>query len=126
MRFEFNIFVPGKPLPLGRPRVAKNTNGLIKVFTPKINKEYQAYVGIKVKDKMNKVKTRMSLNKMSVKLVFHTYGKCDLDNLVKGILDAMNGILYKDDGQVVKLEAEKIGVKTKEECGVEIWAWEVE
>lgn len=33
--------------------------------------------------------------------------KPDLDNLVKGVNDAMNEILYLDDGQIAKLEATK-------------------
>ena len=31
----------------------------------------------------------------------------DLDNLVKSVLDAGNGILYKDDRQIVKIVAKK-------------------
>lgn len=32
----------------------------------------------------------------------------DLDNLVKAALDAMNGVLYKDDRQIVALNATKL------------------
>ena len=32
----------------------------------------------------------------------------DLDNLVKGILDAMNGFIYLDDKQIVTITASKI------------------
>lgn len=34
--------------------------------------------------------------------------KCDLDNLSKIILDAGNGIVWKDDAQIVTLEASKV------------------
>lgn len=34
--------------------------------------------------------------------------KPDLDNLAKAILDGLNGIAYFDDGQVVKLNVEKV------------------
>lgn len=34
--------------------------------------------------------------------------KPDIDNLVKGLFDAANGIVWKDDNQVVRCEAEKI------------------
>lgn len=31
----------------------------------------------------------------------------DIDNLVKAVTDALNGILWKDDSQIVSLSAEK-------------------
>ena len=34
--------------------------------------------------------------------------RADVDNLVKGVLDAMNGLAYEDDGQVGRISAEKI------------------
>lgn len=34
--------------------------------------------------------------------------KPDIDNLVKGLFDAANGIVWKDDNQVVRCEAEKL------------------
>lgn len=33
--------------------------------------------------------------------------KPDVDNYIKSLLDALNGILWKDDAQIVKLEAQK-------------------
>nr|DAF60640.1 MAG TPA: Endodeoxyribonuclease RusA [Podoviridae sp. ctwJH20] len=34
-------------------------------------------------------------------------GKPDLDNVAKGVLDAMNGVVYVDDTQVVRLVVQK-------------------
>lgn len=34
--------------------------------------------------------------------------KCDLDNLLKIILDSGNGIMWKDDAQIVTIEASKV------------------
>lgn len=34
--------------------------------------------------------------------------KPDLDNYIKAVLDASNGILYKDDGQIVALSSQKM------------------
>lgn len=34
--------------------------------------------------------------------------KPDLDNMNKAILDAMNGIVYKDDSQVVTIHSKKV------------------
>lgn len=33
--------------------------------------------------------------------------KPDIDNLVKGVMDAMNGLVYKDDNQVISINAIK-------------------
>ncbi|MDR1647770.1 MAG: RusA family crossover junction endodeoxyribonuclease, partial [Zoogloeaceae bacterium] len=32
----------------------------------------------------------------------------DLDNVVKSVCDAMNGVVFRDDAQIVRLTAEKI------------------
>lgn len=32
----------------------------------------------------------------------------DLDNYIKALLDASNGILFKDDGQVAAMSAQKL------------------
>ena len=42
--------------------------------------------------------------------MWHT-GRPDLDNLVKFISDALNGVFYKDDSQICLLHAEKMYVK---------------
>jgi Holliday junction resolvase RusA-like endonuclease len=34
-------------------------------------------------------------------------GKPDMDNVAKGVLDAMNGVIYDDDKQVIRLVVEK-------------------
>lgn len=34
-------------------------------------------------------------------------GHIDLDNMLKTVLDALNGLAYKDDSQVTRIEAEK-------------------
>ncbi len=44
----------------------------------------------------------------------------DLDNLVKAVKDALNGVLWRDDSQVIELEAKKIYGNPP---GVEIEVW---
>ena len=47
----------------------------------------------------------------------------DLDNLVKFVCDALNGVFYKDDGQISQLKAEKlycdVGEKARTEVHIE-------
>ena len=35
-------------------------------------------------------------------------GKPDIDNIIKAVLDGMNGIVFRDDVQVVRITAEKL------------------
>ena len=45
--------------------------------------------------------------------------KPDIDNIVKIVLDAMNGIAFKDDTQITKLQVEKL-YSTSESISVKI------
>lgn len=47
----------------------------------------------------------------------------DLDNIVKAIQDGLNGVVWCDDGQVVKLEAERRKGRPER---AEIWVWREE
>ena len=46
--------------------------------------------------------------------------KPDIDNLTKAILDALNGIVWKDDAQVTQINVQKIW-SSKDQIEVEIW-----
>jgi Holliday junction resolvase RusA-like endonuclease len=41
-------------------------------------------------------------------LGIYTPGRPDIDNVAKAVLDAFNGIVYKDDAQVYELTVKKI------------------
>jgi Holliday junction resolvase RusA-like endonuclease len=49
-------------------------------------------------------------------------GKPDLDNVAKAVLDALNGVIYLDDKQVIRLVAEK---KYSLDPRVEVYVHEV-
>jgi Holliday junction resolvase RusA-like endonuclease len=44
---------------------------------------------------------------LSVRFFRRTRQRCDIDNLVKAVQDALNGIAYVDDAQIVSLVAVK-------------------
>ena len=46
----------------------------------------------------------------------HPTGKPDADNLGKGVLDALNGVLWRDDAQVVELTVSKRYAKQARTC----------
>lgn len=57
-----------------------------------------------------------------VRLTFYRQNaqRCDLDNLVKSCTDGMNGVCYRDDSQIVRIEAEKAIDRTHPRAVVEI------
>ncbi|WP_181034736.1 RusA family crossover junction endodeoxyribonuclease [Clavibacter michiganensis] len=88
--------IPGEPLPKGRPRTGKG-----RVFTPAKTREYEAHVR----------NTFQSLHPgfvptehkyLLVEAEFHrtTRRPADVDNLLKAVTDALNGIAYRDDEQI--------------------------
>lgn len=56
---------------------------------------------------------------------WHT-GKGDIDNLVKAVLDSLNGIAFDDDKQVAFVTAYKRWVGDKQKPGICVQFWEME
>lgn len=93
--------VPGAPVPKERPRVVGR-----RAFTPQRTRDYEARVkacairaGVKI----------ATLAPVRVEVVAYCQDarRRDLDNLCKSILDPLNGLIYADDSQIVRLVAEK-------------------
>lgn len=119
MKISFEI--PGKPCGKGRPRL-----GRYAVYTPDKTKNYEAllkYIFIhqfkdftpfegavrakitaifEVPKSYSKKKTAMLLNSR-----LNCTSKPDTDNIAKIVLDSLNGLAFKDDAQITKLEVEK-------------------
>ena len=82
--------------------------------------EYQAYkaaLGMLVKSQWRKPPLSEGLQltitfKRRHKAETRRFG--DLDNLAKGVMDALNGIVFADDAQVTRLTTEK--VQSAESC----------
>ena len=53
----------------------------------------------------------MGLHSGPFSIEINIFGKCraDIDNVAKGILDALNGVAYSDDRQCVELIVRRIG-----------------
>lgn len=99
------------PFPKQRPRFH---NG--RTLTAKKTRAWERDCQIALRDAYRSVPI---LEPLSVSLVFcfkrpktvkRTYHckKPDIDNLQKSVLDAANGILWKDDGQIAKLNSIKV------------------
>jgi Holliday junction resolvase RusA-like endonuclease len=117
--------VPGKPVGKGRPRVGRG-GGHARMFTPEKNVSSENLVGWTAAQAMagrqvitgpvnvrlhiamdipaswSKVKQQRALEGLE-----HPTTKPDMDNVIKAIFDAMNGVVWKDDVQVIGLSTSK-------------------
>ncbi|MCG1009240.1 RusA family crossover junction endodeoxyribonuclease [Salinicoccus sp. ID82-1] len=120
--------VEGKPVPQPRPRVYQTKEGKSKAVNSRQSVTYKRLVKLTAKSNMNKQRLTIAECPIAVHLTFvftppksytkkklkaiqegalRYQKKPDLDNLAKGILDALNQTVYKDDSQIVELNVKK-------------------
>lgn len=117
------FFIPGKPRGKGRPRFC---NG--RAYTDEQTREYEeriawnyrriagkfrfqddVFLRVRVQQQMP-VPQSASKTRKAEMLGGRTFpsAKPDLDNVVKAVLDGLNGVAYKDDARVVGIHSVKI------------------
>lgn len=120
MSFQVIFSVEGDPVGKARPRFAKG-----RTYTPKKSADYEKRISDKAREAMGSsdpLDTPVAVYIYANHAIPASYSKkrrqdClnrlerpnkpDLDNTAKAFLDAMNGIVYKDDVQVVSLHVTK-------------------
>lgn len=128
-----SFFVPGKPIPQARPRV---TRGGQRTYDPKRSadaKKVAAGYALEARVKAGAaliedgpvtvtLEARFAYPKSTRKSAridrAPLTGKPDVENIAKLLLDAMTGIIYRDDSQVWSLHASKFRVIDPEEEGI--------
>lgn len=124
--YAIEFSVPGKPVGKGRPIAGRSFGGHITLRTPGKTVNYENLVGwtaaqemrgkplieaavelwlavaVEVPASWSKVKRERALAGTEKPAT-----KPDLDNIVKAICDALNGVVWKDDVQVVCLSVAK-------------------
>ncbi len=122
MIYEFEV--PGKIVGKGRPRLNSYTGT---VYTPTRTKDYETLVEqyfllkyprfkpfegrVQVEIEANfevPKSTKKADRELMLENKINPTKKPDIDNIVKIVLDAMNGIAFKDDTQITKLQVEKL------------------
>lgn len=101
------IIIEGDPIPAARPRFSGHGH----CYQPKRNMEYRDRVQAAALVAMNG-KAPMTGEISAVVKLYRRYKPSarnygDADNLLKGILDGMNSIVFCDDSQVVRCVVEK-------------------
>ena len=112
------IVIPGVPVPQGRPKFARRGN-FVTTYDPDKSRKWKAHVKEHAEAQVNvpfspEVPLHISVmfymprpKSVSVaKRPFHTV-KPDVDNLVKGLTDALTGICWGDDAQIIEIIARK-------------------
>ena len=91
------ITIPGKPLPKGRPRVV---NG--RAYTDPKTRGYETFLRIAMRNLAGQHNWTLPTGDVSVRIVlrFANAVHGDVDNCAKAILDAANGVLFRDDKSV--------------------------
>ena len=131
MSRKSEFFVPGSPVGKGRPRAVRRGAGVV-MFTPEKTVNYEALVaataaaalagGVRIGtsqlldgplaamlEMQFPVPVGWSKAKRARALAgaeWHT-SKPDADNVAKAVLDACNGVVFRDDSQIVMLTATK-------------------
>ncbi|HAU29822.1 MAG TPA: RusA family crossover junction endodeoxyribonuclease [Rhodospirillaceae bacterium] len=124
--FPIVITIPGKPMGKGRPRFCRHRNGGMHTYTPVATLSREQEIGWLAKKAMAGRPLLIGGVQVEIVAMFvpppswskkkreealvgwldHTF-KPDSDNCAKLVLDALNKVVWKDDGQVVTHTIEK-------------------
>lgn len=125
LRTMIMFTIPGKPQPKERPRVTRSGYS----FTPQKTKDYEAKV--REEAKKSKLLPQSPIKQTPLKMILwcymgipkswskkktalamngtlKPYTRPDIDNLGKIVMDALNGVAYEDDSQIVQLVINKV------------------
>ena len=123
MKVEFCVY--GEPVAKARPRVRRMSQGNVVAYTPKKTADYEEYIRLAYKEAGGEmfpdeplrleVECDMGIPSSVSKKKFMDMNegrirptkRPDIDNLVKTVLGAGNGVIYRDDKQVVELSVIK-------------------
>ncbi len=123
----WRIEIQGEPVAKQRARVVRNRHtGRMMAYTPKKTASWERRAAIEAKRNLPRwpatrrpvkitIVARMPIpgswpawkREAAAQGQIEPTGKPDIDNIVKAVKDAMNGIVWDDDSQVVSIKAEK-------------------
>lgn len=99
-----------QPIPKGRPRFTRTGHAYTPARTREYERELKARMALGFTETPFKGPVELGMDfhlARPRKTKFMAFPPLDIDNLVKALLDAANGVLYEDDKQVVKIVASK-------------------
>ena len=120
--------IPGQPIGQGRPKFS-TINGHARAYDPEKSRNYKAYIRMLATQAMKDSGFTMIEGACSIEIfaffevpkskskkfreaalngLERPTKKPDLSNIIKGIEDALNGLVYKDDSSIVYLSIAKV------------------
>ena len=124
---EFTLVIKGEPVAQGRPKFS-TVGGHPRAVDPAKSREYKQIVSVMARQKMEcdgrplmdgplrlcvnvfRVPPKSMGKRKGVEACAMLKGiqtKPDLDNYIKLVSDALNGVVFADDSQIVAIDAEK-------------------
>lgn len=119
----YTITITGRPQPKQRPRVVRTRSGAAITYTPDKTRTAERQIAAEWTEAHGRtplsghltidmtfgmpIPTSWSKTRQAQADGDYHSGRPDIDNLVKTVLDALNGIAYSDDGQVASIRASK-------------------
>lgn len=126
MTFMVHFYVEGNPIGKGRPRF-RRTKNFVQTYTDSKTAAWEEKIKTAAKQAMGEtppLETPVSVYAYFGMAVPASYSKkrtsaClkgleaptkrpDLDNMAKAVLDAMNGVVFQDDCQIINLHLKKV------------------
>ena len=129
MRLIVTFTVDGDPVPKGRPRFARRGQ-FVQTYTDAKTIDYETQVAMRARHAIGSteplkgafsvflylrytIPASYSKKRKEACLAGLEYPKrIDIDNVYKSITDAMNGIVYLDDSQIVEAHIKKVYAET--------------
>ncbi len=99
--------IPGHPVPKQRPRLGYKGRRAY-IYTPEETRRYEEKVHLLAKAATDGPLKVPVVVRLKVYLGPRKRKGPDLDNIVKSILDGMNGAIFEDDRQVYQIYAELV------------------
>lgn len=99
----YRLTVPGEPVPKARPRVDPRT---MRIYTPATTVKAEHNLGWRFKQAYPGIEPD-AVTRFGVRVIFHCHweGSGDVDNKIKTVLDALQGVVYANDKQVDEIHA---------------------
>jgi crossover junction endodeoxyribonuclease RusA len=100
------IWIPGKPVPKGRPRFARNGG----VYTPKTTSDYEKRIAQAWHEKYGDKQIDSYGLTIHVDVYLKRYSTTDVDNLLKIAMDGLQGHAFENDSIIKAAKVVKVQV----------------